>query len=404
MRIAYLINQYPAVSHSFIRREIHALERRGFEVMRIAIRGWDAELADDDDKVERERTHYVLREGVPTLLMVMALTFLTRPARAVRALRSAFQLSRISKRPLYIDFAYFIEACRIESWLRTAGIKHLHAHFGTNSAAVAMLVHELGGPPWSFTTHGSTEFDNVGFINLSNKVRDCAFAVAVCSYGRSQLYRFIEHQDWPKVQVVHCGLEPAFYNVPDRAPHPQRLVCIGRLSKEKGQLLLVEAASRLVALNIEFELVLAGDGEMRADIEALIARYDLQGRVRITGWLSAGQVRDEIQAARALVLPSFNEGLPVVIMEAMALRRPVISTYIAGIPELVRPGEDGWLVPAGDVLALVEAVRACLDAPSSTITQMGEAARQRVLARHDVNVEARKLELLIREGILADPL
>ena len=135
-------------------------------------------------------------------------------------------------------------------------------------------------------------------------------------------------------------------------PAARRLVCVGRLCEQKGQLLLVEAAHRLTAQGVDFELVLAGDGEMRGAIEALITHHNLQGRVRITGWISGEQVRNEILAARALVLPSFAEGLPVVIMEAMALRRPVISTFVAGIPELVRPGEHGWLVPAGDVEAL----------------------------------------------------
>lgn len=398
MRIAYLVNQYPAVSHSFIRREIRALEQLGFEVMRISIRGWDRPLADEEDRAERKRTRYVLRDLIVTLLFAVARMALVRPVRLLQAMRLTWRMSRISKRPFYVDCAYLVEACRIEPWLRTADIKHLHAHFGTNSAAVAMLVHELGGPPWSFTVHGSTEFDSVAFMNLNEKTRQSAFAVTVCSYGRSQLYRFVDYRYWPKIKIVHCGLEPAFYAGPDKEPQPQRLVCVGRLSAEKGQLLLVEAAARLLADNTEFELVLVGDGEMRAEIEALIGRHGLRNRVRITGWLSSAAVHDEIQAARALVLPSSNEGLPVVLMEAMALRRPVIATYVAGIPELVQPSQHGWLVPAGDVVALADAMQACLAAPADEIARMGEAARQRVLERHDVNTEARKLQKLFREA------
>jgi glycosyltransferase involved in cell wall biosynthesis len=145
---------------------------------------------------------------------------------------------------------------------------------------------------------------------------------------------------------------------------------------------------------VEFELVLAGDGEMRADIEALIAQYKLQSRVHITGWISNVKVRDEILSSRALVLPSFAEGLPVVIMEAMALKRPVISTFVGGIPELVIPGEHGWLVPAGDVEALAQAMRACLDAPADMLSRIGEAAHRRVRVRHDVDTEAAKLAML----------
>jgi glycosyltransferase involved in cell wall biosynthesis len=156
-------------------------------------------------------------------------------------------------------------------------------------------------------------------------------------------------------------------------------------------LLLIDAARQLSERGTKFELVLAGDGEMRGELEALIARYKLQNMVRITGWISSEQVRDEILAARALVLPSFAEGLPVVIMEAMALRRPVISTFVAGIPELIEPGEHGWLVPAGDAEALASAMQACLDAPQATIVRMGDAARARVLECHDVDKEAAKL-------------
>lgn len=402
MRIAYLINQYPTISHSFIRREIQALERRGFEIMRIAIRGWDAELADEDDRAERELTRYVLRGGVPALLMAGARMLLTRPVRLLRALGMAWRMSRSSNRPLLVHLAYVAEACRIEFWLRTAGVKHLHAHFGTNSAEVAMLVHVLGGPRWSFTIHGPEEFDDSHLIGLAEKVLRCAFVVAISSYGRAQIYRLVEPQHWSKVHLIHCGLDPSFFDAPlTSSTYPRRFVCVARLSRQKGHTLLVEAARRLAGQGIDFELVLAGDGELRPEIEALIAQHALADKVRITGWISGQQVRDAILTARALVLASFAEGLPVVIMEAMALRRPVIATFVAGIPELVLAGEHGWLVPAGDVEALVEAMRACLDATPDTITRMGEAAHERVLARHDANVEASKLEHLIREEISA---
>ena len=179
-------------------------------------------------------------------------------------------------------------------------------------------------------------------------------------------------------------------------PAARRLLCIGRLSEEKGQLLLLQAAARLAAEGMQFELVLAGDGELRAEIEAAISRHKLDGRVRVTGWISGERVREEILAACALVLPSFSEGLPVVIMEAMALRRPVIATFVGGIPELVSPGEHGWLVPPGDVEALGGAMRACIDASVQTLARMGETARERVLERHDVEREVGKLTALFQ--------
>jgi glycosyltransferase involved in cell wall biosynthesis len=174
------------------------------------------------------------------------------------------------------------------------------------------------------------------------------------------------------------------------------LICVGRLCEQKGQLLLIDAARQLSERGTKFELVLAGDGEMRGELEALIARYKLQDIVRITGWISSDQVREEILAARTLVLPSFAEGLPVVIMEAMALGRPVISTFVAGIPELIDPGQHGWLIPAGDAVALASAMQACLDAAPEMISTMGRAARTKVLERHDIDKEASKLAELFR--------
>ncbi|WP_085615596.1 MULTISPECIES: glycosyltransferase [unclassified Pseudomonas] len=392
MRIAYFINQYPKVSHSFIRREILALERQGVEVQRIALRGWDAELQDAEDSSEQARTRYVLQRGIKGLLAPSWQVLRAQPRRFFQALWLAMRLGLRADRAWPYHLVYLAEACQVLQWLQAGEAKHVHAHFGTNSTEVVMLANVLGGPAYSFTVHGPEEFDKPQFLHMGEKVRRAAFVAAVSSYGRSQLFRWVAHDHWAKVKVVHCGLERSFHEVaPVGVPTAPRLVCVGRLCEQKGQLLLLEAARVLAARSIAFELVLAGDGEMRGQIEALIARHDLQQQVRITGWISSAQVREEILAARALVLPSFAEGLPVVIMEAMALRRPVLTTYVAGIPELVRPGENGWLFPAGAVDELAAAMADCLAQPAEALQRMGEAARQRVLQRHDIDTEAARL-------------
>jgi glycosyltransferase involved in cell wall biosynthesis len=403
MRIAYLINQYPKVTHSFIRREILALERQGLEVMRISIRGQDSQLWDLEDLLEQKKTHYVLEDGAFALIAAMLHTLFTRPIHFVRALVLASRMGRHSERPLPIHLIYLAEACRVQLWLRDRGIAHLHAHFGTNSAEVAMLVHVLGGPPWSFTVHGPEEFDKPQFIGLAEKIRRCAFVVAISSFGRSQLFRNAEYRHWSKVHVVHCGVEPQFYSgALEAASISRSLVCVGRLCEQKGQLLLIDAARILVERGADFKLVLAGDGDERSAIEELVTRYALESRIRITGWISGSQVRDEILSSRALVLPSFAEGLPVVIMEAMALKRPVISTYVAGIPELVLPGINGWLTPAGDATALADAMLECLEKPLSVITSMGDAAFAEVVKRHDIDLETVKLAELFQLSLEGD--
>ena len=398
-RVAYLINQYPKVSHSFIRREILALERQGVAVFRVAVRGWADALADAADEAERTRTRYLLQRGLVPPLLAAARLALTRPARFVAAARLALSMWRRSQKALFHHLAYLAEAAQLVGWLAAERIDHLHAHFGTNPAEVAMLARVLGGPPYSFTVHGPEEFDHPEALGLGEKGRRAAFVVAISSFGRSQLYRWLPQAHWPKVQVVHCGLERAFHEgVAAGASAARRLVCVGRLCEQKGQLLLVQALQHVLARGAALELVLAGDGELRDEIEAMIDRLDVRAQVRITGWIGSAEVRDEIVAARALVLPSFAEGLPVVIMEAMALRRPVITTFVAGIPELVRDAENGWLVPAGDVDALARAIEACLAAPPEVLERMGAAAHRRVLERHDIDREATKLAALFAAG------
>ncbi len=395
--VAYLINLYPKVSHTFIRREIAGLERLGTRVLRIALRGWADEVTDAEDVVERGRTRYVLQGGLASLAVEGFVRLVRRPARGGAALRCAWRLSRTSEQTFVWHLAYLAEACRVANWCERAGVRHLHAHFGTNSAAVALLANVLGGPSYSFTVHGPEEFDKPNALRLADKIARAAFVVAISSYGRSQLWRWIPQTQWPRVAVVHCGLEDAFFAAPSElgASTSRRLVCVGRLCEQKGQLLLIEAVAALKARGVDMELVLAGDGEMRGVIEQRVAQLGVADRVRITGWIDSAQVKREILAARALVLPSFAEGLPVVIMEAMAVGRPVISTYVAGIPELVRDGVDGWLVPAGDVHALAQAMQDCLEASPEQLAAIGRSAHVRVGERHRVDVEAAKMKTLI---------
>jgi colanic acid/amylovoran biosynthesis glycosyltransferase len=308
MRIAYFINQYPKVSHSFIRREILALERQGFQIERIALRGWNDRIVDDDDLRERARMRYVLERGLPALFFSMLRVFLMAPLSFLGTVKLAMRMGLRSDRPILYHLIYVAEACRMLPWLKSAGVEHVHAHFGTNSAEIVMLANALGGPAYSFTVHGTEVFDKPEFMGLAQKASRAAFVVTVSSFGRGQVYRWIDRKDWPKVKVVHCGLEPSFYSVEPTPPaSTPRIVCVGRLSGEKGQLLLLEACHLLAQKGIAFDLVLAGDGEMRPELESLIANYGMGDRVRITGWISSEQVREEILAARGLVLPSFAE-------------------------------------------------------------------------------------------------
>ena len=398
--VAYLINQYPKISHAFIRREICELERQRFRVLRFAVRTVDEPFGPEDLE-ERRRTRYLFASRRDLFALAGALLACAwhRPARLLAAARQAWQLSRPSERPLPVHLLYLAQACRLRAWLQQAGVRHLHAHFGTNTAEIALLVAELGGPGYSLTVHGPEEFDKPAALALARKLDKAIFAVAVSSFGRSQLYRHMPAPRWPRVHVVHCGLDAAFSaGEAVRLPARPVFVCVGRLCEQKGQALLVQALARLHAEGLVASLVLAGDGPMRALLEAQLAADGLAAFVRITGWIDGAAVRREIEAARALVLPSFAEGLPVAIMEAMALRRPVISTYVAGIPELI-DRHSGWLVPAGDLDALVGAMRDVLLSPIARLEDMGEYGRRRVRERHAIATEAGKLgQLFLAAG------
>ena len=309
-------------------------------------------------------------------------------------------MMRRSDRGPFIHLVYLIEACRVASLVRSLGAAHIHAHFGTNPAEVALLASQLSGVTYSFTVHGCEEYDKPEFIALREKIRGAAFVASVSNYGRAQLYRWCDDIDRNKIKLIRCGLEDAFHGMADDAPNvTARFICVGRLCLLKGYDVVIEAAAVMATAGHKFEILIVGDGEARGELESLIARLRLSGTVRLGGSMSSADVRREIMGARALVVSSFAENLPVVIMEAMALRRPVVATHIGGIPELVIPRETGWLVPASSVDELAAAMTKCLLASREKLSAMGRRARERVLALHDVDREAAALADLFAENI-----
>jgi glycosyltransferase involved in cell wall biosynthesis len=389
MTIAYLINQYPGISHTFIRREIEALERRGVAIARYAIRRSPHGVIADEDKREDAKTSHIVG-GAPAALLRDAITALARaPSRSLIALVRAIAMGARSDAGVMKHALYWGEALIVSSWMRRDGARHIHAHFGTNSATVAMLAAGIAGADFSMTAHGPEEFDRPGLISLEEKIERAALVFGVSSFGVSQLRRLVGPAHWPKLRIAPCGVERAFWQGATPAPEGvARFVCVGRLCEQKGQLTLIEAAARLRKSGRDFHLTLVGDGEMRGEIEAAIRKFDLQDRITLAGWKTPTEVRALIEQSRVFVLPSYAEGLPVSIMEAMLVERPVISTYVAGIPELVRPGENGWLAPAGDADALAEAMGAAVDASISDIRAMGRRAHQLAFARHDIDAAA----------------
>ena len=396
MKLAYLFPWYPQPSQTALRREVLAFEKMGILIHRFTLRRYDGDLVDEEDKAEREQTRVVLAAGASSLATAVLRTAMRQPRAFGHALGMAVKAGRVSERGLFRNLVYLAHACVLLRWLADLGIEHVHAHYGTNSAMVAMLCRMMGGPSYSFTMHGPEEFDAPRSLSLREKIRRAAFVVAITEFTRSQLYRWADYADWPKIHVIRVGVSPMFLEH-GTAPIPvtPRLVNIGRITEQKGQAILIQAAAGLRARGIDFELRIVGDGPMRGEIERLIDRFDLQGQVRITGYMSNQGVLQELLAARALVLPSFAEGLPGVFFESMALGRPVISTFIAGHPELVEPGINGWLIPAGAIEPLVDAMAEALMADTAELAAMGRAGAARIAEQHDIVIQVKKLADLI---------
>lgn len=396
MHIAYLVNRYPTASHSFIRREIEAVEADGAKVFRFSVRPVDqSDLPDPRDRLEQARTTVLLQLGFGHLLSAAIKAIALRPRRGLKTLRIAFAGCDWKPNDLVRRAAYFVEGAVLATHMKRHSIEHLHAHFGTNPAAVARIASALSGISYSFTVHGPDEFDDPVGHDLRGKIADCAFCVAISSYGRSQLMRWSNYSDWTKIEVVRCGVDASFLGQPEQSmvPDGPQLCTVARLSAQKGIPLLIEAAACLKREGRIFTLTIVGGGEMRGEVEALIDLHELEGFVDLAGMASSDKVIEYLLNARAMVLPSFAEGLPVVIMESLALSRPVVVSALAGTPELVDES-CGWLVPPGSVDKLAEALRLALDASAEAIHSMGQIGRARVMAMHDAAANGRQLNAL----------
>jgi colanic acid/amylovoran biosynthesis glycosyltransferase len=395
--IGYLTSLYARVGDTYVRREVEQLRRLGYVVHTFSIRRPDpSELISEAIRQEHAQTVYLLRAGPAKLALAALRQAISAPGKFLEAARLVLRSvpPGIEKRWTR-RVAYLFEAAYLAELLRAKKVQHLHNHIGENSALVAMLASVFSGVPYSLTIHGPGEFDRPTLMAFDEKVRRSAFVAVISEFTRSQLYRWADYADWAKIHVIR-GLIGSAHLEHGPAPIPEspRLISLARLVEQKGQAILIQAAACLRDRGQDFELVIVGDGPMRDELKRLIDQLGLNGLVRLTGTLSDQQVFQELLDARAMVLPSFAEGLPGVFLEAMALGRPVISTYIAGIPELVEPGKNGWLVPAGAVEPLVEAMAEALTADPAEIERMGRAGALRVAEQHTVDTEIPKLTKL----------
>jgi colanic acid/amylovoran biosynthesis glycosyltransferase len=407
VRVAYLCSEYPAVSHTFVLREVAALRRRGLEVDTFTIRRTSrASLLSRADREADASTFAILPPRWPRLLRAHLLLAVRAPAAYCAVLLAALRLAPAGARGLLWQFFYFVEAVVLHDELKRRGIRHVHVHFANVSADVALLATRLGTAvdpaspwSWSFTMHGPTEFFDVRHYRLAAKVSEAEFVVCISEYARSQLMGLGEPDAWSKLAVIHVGIPVEQFTGADlaRPGAEPEILCVGRLVPEKGQAVLIEALALLVERGAAARVRLAGEGPSRGRLEALAAGLGLADLVRFDGAVGQDELCSLYEGAAVFCLPSFAEGVPVVLMEAMAMRLPVVSTTIAGIPELVEDGVSGNLVPPGRADLLAAALERLL-AEDVLRSAMGESGREKVLAEFDADASAARLHELFLRG------
>jgi glycosyltransferase involved in cell wall biosynthesis len=397
MKLAYLLNAYPLISTTFIRREIAAIEAAGQPVDRYALRYWDGTLVDPDDIAERNRTQYILTGSKAALLLDVLLTLLRHPLRVLQLLPLWWRVWRNADRKFVQHVAYLIEALAFYRRVRRAGIDHVHTHFSTNATTVAMFAHRLGGPTYSFTVHGPDELvpGEPAALSIREKARDAAFIVAITRYCQDRIAQEAP-ESADKIRIVHCGIDLQDFPYDPQPPESSRIICIGRLCTNKGQVHIPPAVAQVIAEFPALEVELIGGGEDEEAIRAAIAAHGVEKHVIVYGWGTGAYVREQLLAGRAMLLPSYAEGLPIGIMEALAIGRPVITTTIAGIPELVDAG-CGWIFAPGDEDAIARALRDVMRMSAQDRAALGAEGRRRVEERHDLHKQAQILLAMFRE-------
>jgi colanic acid/amylovoran biosynthesis glycosyltransferase len=398
-KLGYLISQYPAVNHTFILREVLALRRAGLDPCTVSIRRSDRapEMLSADEADECRRTFCVLGAGLAHSVLANLRTLLRHPVAYVRALTYAWRLTQGTPRLLFTYSAYFVEAVIAGDYFERQGVTFIHTHF---SSTILLILARIFPVRYSLTLHGPAEFADVVGFHVSDKVAAATFVATISRYGSSQVMAACDPVHWHKVRTLRLGVDPQTFpprTLPSRlAGDAFRLVFVGRLAPVKAQHMLIEAVSLLRNRGRNALLTLVGEGPNRAALEKLIAERDLSGQVQLIGACNHDKVADFYRNSDAFILASFSEGVPVVLMEAMAMELPCIATWVMGIPELIDNGVDGLLVAPADPAALADAVERLMDDPELT-RRIGAAGRTKILSSYHLERNTEALNATFRE-------
>jgi len=394
--VGYLVSRYPSVTHTFVLHEVRALRELGVRVETATLRrAPDEHVLDEAARAERGRTHALLPVA-PYRLAASHVRALARSPRAyVATLWRALRLAHAGGRPRLWQLFYFAEAMLLRDWLAAHELHHVHVHHANVSADVALLACAYANAAganapwtWSMTIHGPTELLDVAAHKLTEKVADASAVVCISDFARSQVAAFADPRALDKLHVVRCGIDiMAFAPRGERAAPPAdggEVLCVGALSRRKGHVVLLEAMARLRERRPRARLTLVGDGPERAALQQLAAQLGLAEAVTFAGAVGHEHTREHYARADAFCLPSFAEGVPTVLMEAMATGLPVVATNVMGTPELVDHEVSGLLVAPARADLLADALERVL-ADRELAARMARAGRERVERDYEIS-------------------
>lgn len=400
LRLGYLLSQYPAVSHTFFLHEVLGLRALGLHLETASINRPDRppEALPATEAAEVQTTRYIKSGSAAHLLK----TAFAHPKVVLRGLLTVFRLPGLTLRKRLLWLLYLAEALLVGQWLRDRRLTHLHVHFGGPVASVGLLTSVAWRIPYSLTIHGPEELLNHEACHLREKLQQASFVLCISDFCRSQLLQLTPPEHWRKFHICRLGVDPSILTPALRSLRepgaPLHLVCTGRLVAAKGHLILLEALRDLLERGLALQATLIGAGPERPALEAFVHRHGLAASVRFTGALSHPETLAHVQRADLFVLASFAEGVPVAFMEAMALAIPCVGTSIAGIPELIRTGREGLLVPPGNVEELASALETLILDPALR-RRLGASGRERIVSTYNLPLNHERLAGLFTQLI-----
>lgn len=399
-KLVYLIGQFPAINHGYLLAEVRHLRRLGFglEVISVSPPDRPASALTDAEREEASRTYYVKSLSALRIAFLNAAEFFRTPWRYLRGIFFALHLAGPAAKPISYHLAYLAEAAVVGRRMRQLGISHVHASF---SATVALIAAKIFPITWSFGVYGFGELHDPSVSHLKERIESARFVRSISKFGRGQLMLSSKRDQWPKLLYAPLGIEVADFLPSGRSSATSsiaRLLCVGRLSEEKGQALLLESIAALIAEGLRLQLHFVGDGPDRRWLENYASQLGVASSIVFEGWIDEAKLLALYSNTDIFVLSSLAEGIPMVLIEAMALEKPCVAPCIAGIPELIDHGVDGLLFSVADVEGLSRQIRNLLQS-SKLREQMGKLAREKVVREYDMTRNCERFAMIVEQQL-----